>query len=50
MTNNNGPSTDPCGTPEPTSVSFELEPLTQTHCDRFVNQSVIQLNRLPRMP
>jgi len=29
--NSNGPSADPCGTPQVTAVSSELTPLTETY-------------------
>ena len=38
-----GPRTDPCGTPDVTSVMSDRAPLTETRCLRFDRKDVIQL-------
>ena len=38
-----GPRTEPCGTPDVTSVMSDRAPLTETRCLRFDRKDVIQL-------
>ena len=38
-----GPRTEPCGTPDVTSVVSDRAPLTETRCLRFDRKDVIQL-------
>ena len=45
-----GPRTEPCGTPDVTSVVSDRAPLTKTHCLRFHRKDVIQLWVLPVIP
>ena len=40
--NRSGPRTDPCGTPEHTSHSFDVSPLAATTEALFLSQSLIQ--------
>ena len=42
-----GPRTEPCGTPDVTSVMSDRAPLTETRCLRFDRKDVIQLCVLP---
>ena len=37
-----GPITEPCGTPDVTSVMSDRAPLTETRCLRFDRKDVIQ--------
>ena len=45
-----GPRTEPCGTPDVTSVMSDRAPLTETRCLRFDRKDVIQLCVLPVIP
>ena len=46
-----GPRTEPCGTPDVTSVMSDRAPLTETRCLRFdKKKDVIQLCVLPVIP
>ena len=45
-----GPRTEPCGTPDVTSVVSDRAPLTETRCLRFDRKDVIQLCVLPVIP
>ena len=45
-----GPRTEPCGTPDVTSVVSDRAPLTETRCLRFDRKYVIQLCALPVIP
>ena len=45
-----GPRTEPCGTPDVTSVVSDRAPLTETRCLRFDRKDVIQLCVLPVVP
>ena len=45
-----GPRTEPCGTPDVTSVMSDKAPLTETSCLRFDRKEVIQLCVLPVIP
>ena len=45
-----GPRTDPCGTPDVTSVMSDRAPLTETRCLRFDRKDVIQLCALLVIP
>ena len=45
-----GPRTEPCGTPDVTSVMSDRAPLTETRCLRFDRKDVIQLFVLPVIP
>ena len=38
-----GPRTEPCGTPDVTSVMSDRDPLTDTRCLRFDRKDVIKL-------
>ena len=42
--------TEPCGTPDVTSVMSDRAPLTETRCLRFDRKDVIQLCVLPVIP
>ena len=44
------PRTEPCGTPDITSVVSNMAPLTDTRCLRFDRKDVIQLCVLPVIP
>ena len=44
------PRTEPCGTPDVTSVMSDRAPLTETRCLRFNRKDVIQLCVLPVIP
>src|SRR5215813_2466938 len=48
--NRRGPSTDPCGTPLPTSVHSEKLPLIITLCFLSVNHPLIQPSKSPPTP
>ena len=41
------PRTEPCGTPDVTSVVSDRAPLTETRCLRFDRKNVIQLPFVP---
>ena len=45
-----GPRTEPCGTPDVTSVMSDRAPFTETRCLRFDRKYVIQLCVLPVIP
>ena len=45
-----GPRTEPCGTPDVTSVVSDRAPLTETRCLRFDRKDVIQVCVLPVIP
>ena len=45
-----GHRTEPCGTPDVTSVVSDRAPLTETRCLRFDRKDVIQLCVLPVIP
>ena len=45
-----GPRTEPCGTPDVTSVMSDRAPLTETRCLRFDRKDVIQFCVLPVIP
>ena len=45
-----GPRTEPCGTPDVTSVMSDSAPLTETRCLRFHRKYLIQLCVLPVIP
>ena len=45
-----GPRTEPCGTPDVTSVVSDRASLTATRCFRFDRKDVIQLCVLPVIP
>ena len=45
-----GPRTEPCGTPDVTSVMSDRAPLTETRCLRFDSKVVIQVCVLPVIP
>ena len=45
-----GPRTEPCGTPDVTSVVSDRTPLNETRCLRFDRKDVIQLCVLPVIP
>ena len=45
-----GLRTEPCGTPDVTSVVSDRAPLTETRCLRFDRKDVIQLCALPVIP
>ena len=45
-----GPRTEPCGTPDVTSVMSDRAPLTETRWLRFDRKDVIQLCVLPVIP
>ena len=45
-----GPRTEPCGTPDVTSVMSNRAPLTETRCLRFDRKDVIQFCVLPVIP
>ena len=44
------PRTEPCGTPDVTSVMSARAPITETRCLRFDRKYVIQLCALPVIP
>ena len=45
-----GPRTEPCGTPDVTSMMADRAPLTETRCLRFDRKYVIQVCVLPVIP
>ena len=45
-----GPRTEPCGTPDVTSVMSDRAPLTEPRCLQFDRKYVIQLCVLPVNP
>ena len=45
-----GPRTEPCGTPDVTSVMSDRAPLIETRCLRFDRKDEIQLCVLPVIP
>src|SRR5688572_5076631 len=47
ITNNNGPNTDPCGTPLVTLIQLELFPFILTRCLLSFSQLIIHWSRLP---
>ena len=48
--NNNGPSTDPCGTPYSLTVHFDCWLPTRINCDRLLRYDFSQSNAQPEMP
>ena len=48
--NNNGPKTEPCGTPLFTRAHWELTPFSTTLCRQLCRKLESHLNMLPSIP